>query len=88
MQRPSSNDLIRLKLDPKSVLSISYLINSCKRLCDLNKDLPELFEQKNFMEPILKPSITHKELNDFLKESFNMKDFYSKESFNVILISL
>jgi hypothetical protein len=81
--QPSSNDLIRLKLDPKSVLSISYLINSCKRLCDLNKDLPELFEQKNFMEPILKPSITHKELNDFLKESFNMKDFYSKESFNV-----
>ena len=54
-----------------------FLFFSCKRLCDLKKDLPELFDQKVFMEELLVPSITHKELNDFIKESFDLEDLKS-----------
>jgi hypothetical protein len=63
---PGEKDTIGLKPSALDAVMILFHFFACKRLTDLNKFLPNLFNQKIFMDDVIEPSISHKDLKQFL----------------------
>jgi hypothetical protein len=67
----TSQTAVGIDLNGGDVSKVFLLFYACKRLADLQKELPNLFDQKIFMEGVLIPSITHKDLKQFLYSRFD-----------------